>query len=126
VNGENRASCSSFMPMPVSRTLKRSISGELLALTSTDTAPRSVNLIALPARLTSTCCSAARRPPACAAPPAPPSCATPVLFAALTLDAGHRLHHLVRAEAHRMQLHLPGLHLGEIEDVVQDAQQRLA
>jgi hypothetical protein len=32
VNGENRASCSLFMPMPVSRTLKRSISGELLAL----------------------------------------------------------------------------------------------
>nr|GEU28571.1 hypothetical protein [Tanacetum cinerariifolium] len=41
-------------------------------------------------------------------------------------DGGHRMQHVIEFEPRRMRLHLPGLHLGQVEDVVQDAQQRLA
>ena len=40
-------------------------------------------------------------------------------------DGGEGLHHLVETEVGMVELQLAGLYLGEVEDVVEDLQQRL-
>ncbi|MDA0191781.1 MAG: hypothetical protein OSW77_16125, partial [Proteobacteria bacterium] len=86
---------SAGMPIPVSRTENsmRAVSGPVASRRSaTTTSPRSVNLMALPARFSNT--------------------------------DGKVAQQLVETERRIVQLQLAGLDLGEIQDVVEDAQQR--
>src|SRR5688572_7197822 len=115
------------MPMPVSLTWKCSVVDPwhlLSSRTSSTTWPWAVNLMALPRRFVSTCWRRTGSP----VTPAGIDVQQELQSLLLRLQ-GQRLEHGAHQVAHRegdrFQLQLARLDLGEVEDVVEDRQQRI-
>ncbi len=125
-----RCCLSCGMPMPVSATAKRSVASSgapASASTSTSTSPRFVNLIALPTRLTITCLSArgvARHERRHAGRDARDELEA-LLVRAHPERAQRVAHQLPHFEWRRGQLELAGLDAREVEQVADQAEQRL-
>ena len=127
---DRRSACPRGMPIPVSLTWKCSLvdpSERASSRTSSITWPRSVNLMALPTRFVRTCWSRTGSPtiPAGTAGSTSNSELQPLL---IRLE-GQRLEHVAHQIAHRerdgFELQLARLDLREVEDVVEDRQQRV-
>ena len=120
----------SGMPMPVSVTENCSFV-DPACLESSRTAitmrPRSVNLSALPTRLVSTCFSRTGSPTtALGRPGARSVLSSSPFFAACGRQQLHDVGHCAgQAERNRLELQLARLDLREVEDVVEDREQRL-
>ena len=125
------------MPMPVSRTARRiserasSSRSATSAVDVTATSPRSVNLMALPTRLSSTCRMRSGVADRCR----PGSVGRHVAGELEPLVVGARARAVFsaprsscsrRSKRHRLEVELARLDLREVEDVVDDRQQRLA
>ena len=122
--------CSAGMPIPVSVTLHRSRTRSRVADaidTAIETRPSSVNLTALPARLSSTW---RRRPPSAStrAGHVGPTAAVhlqPLLRGHRPQQADDVVHQGADVDPLRHEIELARLDLREVEDVVDDRQQRL-
>jgi hypothetical protein len=132
VKGSNRRRCTSgAMPMPVSRTSKRTTHDPgawSRREARTVTAPVSVNLSALPTRLMSVWRSRSASPRSIGGTASPMSTSSgrPFAWAASVKSFSTSGHHRPRLEVDRLELELPRLHLREVEDLVEDRQQGLA
>ena len=123
-----RACASGAMPMPVSRTAKRDLARRAPGSTTIATPPCSVNFTALPARLSSTWRSRAASP---MTRPGRRVVDEDAISSAFRLRARRQqlddfLDQRAEIERPRFEIEPAGLDLGEIEDLLDQRQQRLA
>ena len=123
-----RACCSGAMPMPVSRTSNTISSGCAPGSTTTLTPPVSVNLMALPARLSSTWRSRVASPITRSGSRSSTSEAIsrPLACARGASSSTTSSTSVASANGCGVELELAGLDLGEVENVLDQRQQRVA
>ena len=131
VNRSNTApNFSPGMPMPVSEIVNRTTpeAESASGVTRSATSPDSVNLIALPSRLSSTCRSRVGSPTRSRGTSGAISHtrARPFLVGSDRHHLGHLPQQIVQREPGPLQLELRGFDLGQIEDVVDEMQQVVA